>query len=262
MDLDLRDKVAVITGAGRGIGLATAKLMAAEGAKIGIIDVNAESASKSASDLAQKFGIKSVGVGANIASHDDVIRARDELSGQLGAADILVNCAAIADEKLFLDSGPEDWDRVISVCLFGALNCLHTFVPEMTKRGRGRIICLASDSARIGQARLSYYAAAKAGVIALCKSVAQEVGRTGVTINVISPGATNTEMRRERETRLAVEMGPEKYERRTKSVLKFYPTGRVGEPDDIASAILFLASDRSSWITGQVLSVNGGFTMP
>jgi NAD(P)-dependent dehydrogenase (short-subunit alcohol dehydrogenase family) len=132
----------------------------------------------------------------------------------------------------------------------------------MSKRGGGRIICLASDSARIGQARLSYYAAAKAGVIALCKSVAQELGRNGVAINVVSPGATNTELRREREAKFLTEMGPEKYQDRTKKVLRLYPLGRIGEPDDIASAILFLSSARASWITGQVLSVNGGFTMP
>jgi NAD(P)-dependent dehydrogenase (short-subunit alcohol dehydrogenase family) len=131
----------------------------------------------------------------------------------------------------------------------------------MVARGSGRIVYLASDSGRLGQARLSYYAAAKGGVIALVKSVAQEVGRSGVTLNVVSPGATNTEMRLEREARMAEQMGPEKYERRTKTVLKMYPLGRVGVPDDIASGILFLASDEAAWITGQVFSINGGFCM-
>jgi NAD(P)-dependent dehydrogenase (short-subunit alcohol dehydrogenase family) len=121
---------------------------------------------------------------------------------------------------------------------------------------------MASDSARIGQARLSYYAAAKAGVIALVKSVAQEVGRSGVTINVVSPGATNTEMRIAREAGLLEQMGPEKYERRQKTVLKMYPAGRIGRPDDIAGGIAFLCSDEAAWVTGQVLSVNGGFCMP
>lgn len=123
-------------------------------------------------------------------------------------------------------------------------------------------MCLASDSARLGQARLSYYAAAKAGVIALAKSVAQEVGKSGVTLNIVSPGATNTELRQERENRMRAEMGEEKYQRRVKSVLKVYPAGRLGEPPDIASAIAYLASEEAGWITGQVLSVNGGFAMP
>lgn len=132
----------------------------------------------------------------------------------------------------------------------------------MAERQFGRVICLASDAGRMGQARLSYYAAAKAGVIALVKSVAQEVGRNGVTLNVISPGATNTEMRQAREESLRSQMGDEKYQRRVNTVLKMYPTGRVGEPVDVASAVVFLASAQSSWITGQVLSVNGGFAMP
>jgi NAD(P)-dependent dehydrogenase (short-subunit alcohol dehydrogenase family) len=109
---------------------------------------------------------------------------------------------------------------------------------------------------------LSYYAAAKGGVIALVKSLAQEVGKSGVTLNIVSPGATNTELRQEREARMRAEMGEEKYARRMQSVLRVYPTGRLGEPQDIASAIAFLASEQASWITGQILSVNGGYAMP
>ena len=118
-----------------------------------------------------------------------------------------------------------------------------------------------SDSARIGQARLSYYAAAKGGIIALVKSVAQEVGRSGITMNVVSPGATNTELRQEREEAMLKQMGPDKYDRRVKTVLKMYPAGRIGEPDDAAAMITFLLSDQASWVTGQVISVNGGFVM-
>ena len=262
MDLALQDKVAVITGAGRGIGRAAARLLAAEGARVGIIDYRGDSAVASARDLSAEFGIRSLGVAADIASHDDVVRARDALAADLGPADILINCAAIAEEKLFLDSTPDDWQRIVSVCLFGAMNCLHAFLPAMVARGSGRIVCLASDAARIGQGRIASYAAAKAGVIALCKSVAQEVGANGVTINVVSPGTTNTELRHEVQAKIAADLGPERYERRVKNVLKRYPLGRIGEPDDIAAAILFLASDRSAWTTGQVFSVNGGFVMP
>jgi NAD(P)-dependent dehydrogenase (short-subunit alcohol dehydrogenase family) len=132
----------------------------------------------------------------------------------------------------------------------------------MIERRYGRVVCMASDSARVGQARLSYYAAAKAAVIALVKSIAQEVGQSGVTLNVVSPGATNTPLRMEREQKLRAQMGDEKYQRRVATVVKMYPLGRLGEPDDIAAAVVFLASDRASWVTGQVLSVNGGFTMP
>ena len=114
----------------------------------------------------------------------------------------------------------------------------------------------------MGQARLSYYAGAKGGVIAQCKSIAQEVGRHGITINVVSPGATNTELRQRREAEVEAKLGPERYAELTAKVLKRYPMGRLGEPDDIAATIVFLASGRAGWVTGQVVSVNGGFAMP
>lgn len=254
-------RVAAITGAARGIGLETAKRFAQEGGSIAIIDLDAEKARDVATRIADESGVRTLGVGGNIAELGDVHRAHEEISCTLGPPQILVNCAAIADDKLFLDSGPDDWHRILSVDLYGALNVLHVFLPGMVERQHGRVVFLASDSARIGQARLSYYAAAKGGVIALVKSVAQEVGRASVTLNVLSPGATNTEMRIERERGLLAQMGPEKYERRQKSVLKMYPMGRIGDPADIAASILFLSSDEAAWITGQVLSVNGGFCM-
>ena len=151
---------------------------------------------------------------------------------------------------------------MIDVCLLGPMLCLRHLLPGMVSRRYGRVVCLASDSARLGQARLSYYAAAKGGVIALVKSLAQEVGKSGVTLNVVSPGATNTELRQEREAQTRAAIGEERYQRRVQSVLRMYPTGRIGEPQDIASAIAFLASGEASWITGQVLSVNGGYAMP
>ena len=254
-------RTAAITGAARGIGLATAKRFAREGGNVAIIDMDVERARQAAERVAQESGVRAIAVSANIADRDEVERAHARIVEGLAAPDVFINCAAITDDKLFVDSTPADWHRILSVDLYGALNCMHVFLAGMLERQRGRMVFLASDSARIGQARLSYYAAAKAGVIALVKSVAQEVGRSNITLNVISPGATNTEMRIEREAGLLQQMGPEKYERRQKAVLKMYPAGRIGDPDDIASGILFLSSDEAAWITGQVLSVNGGFCM-
>ncbi|HQR54476.1 MAG TPA: glucose 1-dehydrogenase [Burkholderiaceae bacterium] len=260
MELQLQGKVALVTGGARGIGFATAQRLASEGAKLAIVDVNGAAAEEAAKQL--RAGIEAIGVAADISREDEVKRMTQTVVQAFGRIDILVNSAAVLDDKLFLDSTPQDWNRVMGVCLNGAMLTLHAVLPGMVERGYGRVVCLASDSARVGQARLSYYAAAKAAVIALVKSVAQEVGDRGVTLNVVSPGATNTPLRMEREESLKQQMGEEKYARRVKTVLHMYPTGRLGEPDDIASAIAFLVSDRASWITGQVVSVNGGFVMP
>ena len=185
-----------------------------------------------------------------------------EVTEKLGPPDIVVISAAVLDDKLFMESGPKDWERLINVCLYGPMNVLHSVLPGMTERGFGRIICMASDSARVGQARLSYYAAAKGGVIALVKSVAQEVGSSGVTLNVVSPGATDTELRQAREAQTKETIGEDRYAARVRKVLRMYPAGRIGQPQDHASMIAYLASDHASWVTGQVISVNGGFVMP
>jgi len=254
------DSVAMVVGGARGIGFATAELFAAGGARVAIVDIDGAAAEAAAGKLGGSGRV--LGIAADIRSPEAIGGAIARTSDVLGVPAIAVNCAAVLDDKLFLDSAPADWQRMIDVCLYGPMNLIHAVLPGMTARGYGRIICLASDAARIGQARLSYYAAAKAGVIALVKSVAQEVGASGVTLNVVSPGATDTELRREREARLKAEMGDERYARREKSVLRMYPTRRLGQPADIAQAVAFLASRQASWITGQVLSVNGGFVMP
>jgi NAD(P)-dependent dehydrogenase (short-subunit alcohol dehydrogenase family) len=262
MDYGVKGDVALIIGGARGIGYAAAAALAQDGAQVALADIDGQAVSAAAARLATETGARTGGFGVDVTNGDKVRRLFDEVTASLGPPAIVVQSAAVLDDKLFLESSPADWKRMIDVCLYGPMNVLHTALPGMTGRGYGRIICLASDAARIGQARLSYYAAAKAGVIGLVKSVAQEVGRQGVTLNVVSPGATNTELRQAREQSLAAQMGEEKYARRVRNVLKAYPTGRLGEPEDIGAAIAFLASRRAGWITGQVLSVNGGFVMP
>jgi len=254
-------KVAVVTGGARGIGLDVARLLADEGAHVALVDLDRDGAVRAAEALAEKANAQAIGIGADIAVSSEVTGFVGTVIERFGRIDIFINSAAVLDDKRFLDSGPQDWDRMLKVCLHGPMNCLRAILPGMIERKYGRVVCMASDAARIGQARLSYYAAAKAGVIALVKSVAQEVGGEGVTLNVVSPGATNTELRREREADLLRQMGEERYERRVKSVLRMYPLGRLGEPRDIAAMVAFLASDHASWITGQVVSVNGGFSM-
>ena len=262
MDLRFDGKVALITGGARGIGYAAARMLAQGGAKLALIDINGEQAQASAAKLARETNTRAIGVRADVTSEAEIRAMAQKVTEDIGPVDIFVNSAAIVDDKLFLESQPADWRRMLDVCLHGPMLCLHALLPGMVARHYGRVVCLASDSARLGQARLSYYAAAKGGVIALVKSIAQEVGKSGVTLNVVSPGATNTELRQDREASLRAQMGEEKYQRRVQNVLRAYPTGRLGEPDDIAAAIAFLASSEAAWITGQVLSVNGGFAMP
>lgn len=250
-------RVALVNGGARGIGFAAAQRIAAEGGRLALADIDAAAAAEAARALPG-----AIGIGCNIAREADVQEMVARTERELGPVSIFVNSAAVLDDKLFLESSPADWERMLSVCLHGPMLGLRAVLPGMVERSHGRVVCLASDSARIGQARLSYYAAAKAGVIALVKSVAQEVGKSGVTLNVVSPGATNTPLRLRREQSMREQMGEEKYARRVQSVLKLYPVGRIGEPEDIASAIAFLCSDDASWVTGQVLSINGGFVMP
>jgi len=263
MDLLDTPRLALVTGAVEGgIGFRVAERLAAEGARLALVDINAAAIAATAKKLAEETGLEVRGYAADIADPQSVTAMADAVRSEMGSPEILINCAAIVSDKLFLESDFADWTRMTEICLYGPMNLIRQFAPAMVEQKYGRIICLASDSARLGQARLSYYAAAKAGVIALCKSVAQELGPSSVTVNVVSPGATNTSLRQAREESLLAQMGPENYAKREQKVLKMYPLRRIGVPDDIASMIAYVASDRASWVTGQVVSVNGGFAMP
>ena len=258
MQVSFANRVALITGGARGIGFATAEKLIEGGARLVVADINEASAKLAA----EKLGNGALGLGVDITDAAQVAGMVKTVETQFGGIDIFVNSAAVLDDKTFLQSTPADWHRMLNVCLHGPMLCLHEVVTRMVARKYGRVVCLASDAGRLGQARLSYYAAAKAGVTALVKSIAQEVGDSNVTLNIVSPGATNTPMRQEREAQTRAQIGEERYAKRVQNVLRMYPTKRLGEPEDIAAAVAFLVSDQASWITGQILSVNGGFVMP
>jgi len=249
VQIDLSSDVAVVTGGGSGIGAGIATLLAEAGAKVAILDMSAEAA-KTVAEQINGSGGTAIGVEANITDEAGVERALSSVREQLGPVSVLVNNAATWTIKKFQDTTAQETQRVVDVTLIGTINVLRAALPDLLET-QGRIVNVASDSARTGEHSMSVYAGAKAGVIAVTKSIAQEVGRKGVRANVVAPGTTQTPGSSGFIEQVG---GPDK-------LAKAYPLGRLGQPEDIAGAVLFLASPLSSWITGQVLSVSGGYTM-
>ncbi|HWN36088.1 MAG TPA: SDR family oxidoreductase [Pseudonocardia sp.] len=249
IQIDLSSDVAVVTGGGSGIGEGIATLLAEAGAKVAVADLSAEAAKTVAEQITSAGGI-AIGVQLNIADEDSVRQGLDSVREQLGPVSVLVNNAATWTIKKFADTTAEETQRIIDITLVGTINVMRAALPDLLAT-QGRIVNIASDSARTGEHSMSVYAGAKAGVVAVTKSLAQEVGRKGVRANAVAPGTTVTP-----GSAAFIEQvgGVEK-------LARAYPLGRLGAPADIAGAVLFLASPLSAWITGQVLSVSGGYTM-
>ena len=173
----------------------------------------------------------------------------DRVVGEFGRLDILVNNAGVAIRRRFNETTPEEWRRQIDVCLYGAIHCAHAALPHLQAAGGGRIICLVGDSSRVGESGLAIVAAARAGVIGLVKSLAKEYGRFAVTANAVSLGLVETD-----HDRAWVEANRE-------TLVRLYPLRRLGQAGDVAPMVALIASDRGGWITGQVISISGGYSM-
>jgi NAD(P)-dependent dehydrogenase (short-subunit alcohol dehydrogenase family) len=258
MKLAFENKVALITGGVHGMGHATARLLVQGGARVALADINGQGVEAAARSLASASAI---GIAADISRADQVAAMVERATKELGPIDIFINSAAVLDDKLFLESSLPEWERMFGVGIYGPMNCLRAVLPGMVERRYGRVICMASDAGKVGQSGHSYYAASKGAVIALVKSVAQEVGGSNVTVNAVAPGSVHTPLREGRNEQLRGKIGDEKFDRRQRAIVKAHPMGRTGEPEDVAGLIAFLASDQASWITGQVYSVNGGAVM-
>ena len=245
----LKDRVAVITGGSQGIGLAIAKVLAGEGAQIAIVDVLEEQAQVAATELAKTYNVKAGAFKCDISDFDASSKMIDEVKEVFGTVDILVNNAGITRDGLILRMSEEQWDSVMAVNLKGVFNCTRHVSPIMLRNRSGSIINITSVVGQMGNKGQSNYAASKAGIIGFTKTIARELGGKKVRSNAVAPGYIMTEMTRQL---------PEEAQKELKKII---PMKQLGTPEDIAQAVLFLASDNSQYITGQTIAVNGGMYM-
>jgi len=247
---DLHGKVAVVTGGGSGIGLAISERLAADGAAVAVLDRNATSAVEAAAKIDADGGT-AIGVEADVTDRAGVEAAVAHVAQSLGAPTILVNNAGLEQFGPFLKIDLDTWQRVLGVNLTGTYHCCQVVLPHMVEAGWGRIVNISSSSAQGGQPFMAAYVSSKAGVIGLTKSLALEFGPKGITVNTIPPGFIDTPMLRASEAKGHLGGGVEEHEVRT-------PVRRIGRPEDIAAATAFLVTEEASYITGQVIGVNGG----
>ena len=246
--MQLKGKVAIITGAAQGIGKEIAATLAKEGADIAICDVNKESLDRAKTEL-ESSGVRVVALVVDVTSSAQVEDMVNKVLDKLGKVDILVNNAGITRDSLIMRMKEADWDAVLAVNLKGVFNCLKAVTRPMLKQRYGRIINIASIIGVIGNAGQANYAASKAGIIGLTKSAAKELASRGINVNAVAPGFIKTAM----TDKLT--------EEQKQKMLELIPLAKLGEAKDVANLVLFLASDDSSYITGEVIKVDGGMVM-
>ncbi len=253
--LDLTGQVALVTGAGQGVGAATAQLLAAQGAAVAVNDFYPERAQAVADSITDLGGL-AVPVVGDVTAYHQITTAVAAATEALGPISILVNNAGNAGtekppQQHFWESEPAIWEPYLAVNLMGVLSCCRAVLPDMIDRGNGRLITVISDAGRTGEAGLEVYSAAKAGAAGLMRALARSVGRYGITANSVALGITRT----------PTMAGVLANDAKVKRILSQYSIRRVGEPADAAAMICFLASPAGSWITGQTYPINGGFSV-
>ncbi|ART46856.1 2-hydroxycyclohexanecarboxyl-CoA dehydrogenase [Acidovorax carolinensis] len=247
-------KTVIVTGGGGGIGGATCRRFASEGAKVAVFDMNLDAAEKVAADIRGNGG-QAAAFACNITDRAQVDAAVAAAQTQLGPIAVLVNNAGWDVFKPFLKTVPAEWEKLIAINLTGALHMLHAVLPGMVERKYGRIVNVASDAARGGSSGEAVYSACKGGLVALSKTLAREHARQSITVNVVCPGPTDTALL------AGVAEGARDPAKLIEAFKSAIPLGRLGQGDDLASAIAFFGSDDAGFVTGQVLSVSGGLTM-
>jgi 2-hydroxycyclohexanecarboxyl-CoA dehydrogenase len=247
-------RVALVTGAASGIGRACALALAQDGCPVAVADVQEQPGAEVASAI-EASGGRAVSVRMDVTDRASVAAAVERTSQTLGTVAVLVNCAGWDELKPFLDTDEAFWRKVVAINYEGCLRVTHAVLAGMIEREQGRIVSIASDAARVGSSQEAVYAGAKAGVIAFSKTIARETARDGVTANVVCPGPTDTPLLQGMAEQAADS------ERLVSALARAVPMHRLGRPEDVAAAVVFLAGERAGYITGQTLSVSGGLTM-
>jgi 2-hydroxycyclohexanecarboxyl-CoA dehydrogenase len=247
----LSGKAAIVTGGAGGIGSAICRRLAAEGARVGVFDLRADAAKALATEIGREASAHAV----DVTDHAAVVAGVTAFEAHVGPTDILVNNAGWDHFAYFLDTDPALWERIIAINLKGPINLHHAVLKGMQQRRSGRIVNIASDAGRVGSSMEAVYSACKGGIISFTKTMAREMARAGVTVNCVCPGPTDTPLLRQLTG--AGEQGA----RVGEGLKRAIPLGRLGEPDDLAGVVAFLASDDAAYMTGQVVSVSGGLTM-
>ena len=244
--MGLEGKIAIVTGAGQGIGRGIATKLAAEGATVVVTDINEDTAKETAATIG------GVGIRTDVTSRESVQAMIEQVMRQFGRIDVLVNNAGWDKSGPFVDSDPADWDRIIAINLYGVLHTSKAVLPIMAAQGAGSVVNLASDAGRVGSSGEAVYSAAKGGVIAFTKATAREMARHQVNANCVCPGPT--------DTALFASVGGDNPKLR-EALTKAIPFRRLAQPEDLANVVAFLASDEAAYVTGQTVSVSGGLTM-
>ncbi|AET68513.1 dehydrogenase of unknown specificity, short-chain alcohol dehydrogenase like protein [Desulfosporosinus orientis DSM 765] len=249
MENILKGKVAIVTGGGRGVGAGICSVFAQEGASVAVVDIDGNTAEATAKKLTDA-GYKAIAIKTDILDPQQVEKMAATVKDAFGPVDILINNAGYGVQKKFSDTTPDDWAKDININIFGVLNCTKAVLGEMLERKYGKIVNIVSDAGRVGEPMLPVYSAAKAGAIGFCRALAKDVGKNNINVNCVALSAIKTEL-------IASILTPEKEEKMT----KVYPMRRLGQPEDVAHMVAFLASDLTGYITGQVIPINGGYAL-
>ena len=250
----LKDKVAIITGSGRGMGRSDALLFAKEGAKVVVTDINGENASSVAQEI-KNAGGEAFDYKADVTKPAEVEKLVEETLKRYGRIDILISNAGWDELRPFLATDENFWNKIFDLNLKGHMHCVKAVLPHMAKQNYGKIVTIGSDAGRLGNPMEAPYSAAKGGVIAFTKTIAREFGRNNITANCICPGITETPLAQEMISAIPEK---EKALKMMETVKQMTPLRRLAQPEDVAYAVLYFSSDESNFVTGQTLSVSGG----